>query len=622
MTSAMSPALRASLPMLYSSVAKPGSQFAGLTLDQFAQLVERSPQIRNSFESFVADQVPPPPPPPPAPPPRGRRVKLALVVPANIFFFDSDERAKHTVYNWSTRATGGLVASHALVRYCATFCELDVLAIDDLVDRQHLYDADRTPQVDAWEGIKVLRGPKKGLMQALDALWQKHPDVVTAATVSEEDAAYDIFKKSVGSDSEDDVALSPAARQLGLMNEVYDVVIATQMEHLKFAIEHVPARHKCCPVHDQHSLPWGPWPPCVTAAKTDPVVAEECAQSSHDFRRCTLLCTSAFVKRAVVRHGEKGQKAVVCYGADYAAYGGRTLPVYDVTAAPSFGGRPLTAEICRELHRATGPESDGPTNLFATLISPCAAKGAAIVAELARRCPDVPFLCVSTRWTRDSEAEIQALKRLPNVVFASGVPSERMDAQVWRRTRVLLAPSVWPEPFGLVAVEAALRGIPVLSTNLAGLRESNVTGRVLPCPLLMDIHVQKTFACADGRDVVAAFEGLSDGERAALRSGTPVAPFAPATPADVARAAEPFVAALRELTDADGALETAAARALKAALDHVELRQHSLARVLRGLDVARPPWVRRHVDGVGGPDSQPGAAVLAANLAANLAVAG
>ena len=279
-------------------------------------------------------------------------------------------------------------------------------------------------------------------------------------------------------------------------------------------------------------------------------------------------------------------------------------------------------EICRELHRATGPESDGPTNLFATLISPCAAKGAAIVAEVARRCPDVPFLCVSTRWTRDSEAEIQALKRLSNVVFASGVPSERMDAQVWRRTRVLLAPSVWPEPFGLVAVEAALRGIPVLSTNLAGLRESNVTGRVLPCPLLMDIHVQRTFACADGRDVVAAFEGLSDGERAALRSGTPVAPFAPATPADVARAAEPFVAALRELTDADGALETAAARALKTALDHVELRQHSLARVLRGLDVARPPWVRRHVDGVGGPDSQPGAAVLAANLAANLAVAG
>ena len=69
----------------------------------------------------------------------------------------------------------------------------------------------------------MLRGPKQGLVKALDALWQKHPDVVTAATVTEEDAAYDIFKKSAGSDSEDDVALSPAARRLGLMNEVYDL---------------------------------------------------------------------------------------------------------------------------------------------------------------------------------------------------------------------------------------------------------------------------------------------------------------------------------------------------------------------------------------------------------------
>ena len=77
MTSAMSPALRASLPMLFSSVAKPGSQFAGLTLDQFAQLVERSPQIRTSFEAFVADQVPPPPPPPPAPPPPSWRPRPA-----------------------------------------------------------------------------------------------------------------------------------------------------------------------------------------------------------------------------------------------------------------------------------------------------------------------------------------------------------------------------------------------------------------------------------------------------------------------------------------------------------------------------------------------------------------
>ena len=73
----LSPALRASLPMLHASVAKPGSQFAGMSLENFERLVETNEKIRASFEAFVAEQVPPPPPPPPAAPSRGRRVKLS-----------------------------------------------------------------------------------------------------------------------------------------------------------------------------------------------------------------------------------------------------------------------------------------------------------------------------------------------------------------------------------------------------------------------------------------------------------------------------------------------------------------------------------------------------------------
>lgn len=83
----MSPALKQSLPMIYASVAKPGTQFGALSLEQFGALVDGSPQILQSFESFVAEQLPPPPPPPPKGPPSGKRVKVALVVPGNIFFF-------------------------------------------------------------------------------------------------------------------------------------------------------------------------------------------------------------------------------------------------------------------------------------------------------------------------------------------------------------------------------------------------------------------------------------------------------------------------------------------------------------------------------------------------------
>ena len=50
----LSPSLRASLPMLHASVAKPGSQFAGMSLENFERLVETNEKIRASFEAFVA----------------------------------------------------------------------------------------------------------------------------------------------------------------------------------------------------------------------------------------------------------------------------------------------------------------------------------------------------------------------------------------------------------------------------------------------------------------------------------------------------------------------------------------------------------------------------------------
>lgn len=42
--------------------------------------------------------------------------------------------------------------------------------------------------------------------------------------------------------------------------------------------------------------------------------------------------------------------------------------------------------------------------------------------------------------------------------------SDDLD-EVYRQTAVLLVPSLWQEAFGLVAVEAQLRGICVVSTG-------------------------------------------------------------------------------------------------------------------------------------------------------------
>ena len=46
--------------------------------------------------------------------------------------------------------------------------------------------------------------------------------------------------------------------------------------------------------------------------------------------------------------------------------------------------------------------------------------------------------------------------------------------QVWKKIKVLLVPSLWLEAWGLVVVEAQLRGIPVISSNRGGIPEAKL----------------------------------------------------------------------------------------------------------------------------------------------------
>lgn len=109
-----------------------------------------------------------------------------------------------------------------------------------------------------------------------------------------------------------------------------------------------------------------------------------------------------------------------------------------------------------------------------TIINPCAVKGISIFLALADRFPQHSFGALPGWGTTGADRE--KLEKRPNVVI---LPNCRDIEQVLSRTRVLLMPSLWYEGFGLSAMEAMLRGIPVISSDTGGLREAKAGTRFI-----------------------------------------------------------------------------------------------------------------------------------------------
>ena len=94
------------------------------------------------------------------------------------------------------------------------------------------------------------------------------------------------------------------------------------------------------------------------------------------------------------------------------------------------------------------------------IINPSTRKGEGIFLLLAKHHPDVDFIYFSQH---------QKNYPLENVKFA-GWFSDR--DKLFTQIDILIAPSVWSEPFGRVSVEAIRSGVPVLVSNIGGLPET------------------------------------------------------------------------------------------------------------------------------------------------------
>lgn len=101
-------------------------------------------------------------------------------------------------------------------------------------------------------------------------------------------------------------------------------------------------------------------------------------------------------------------------------------------------------------------------------------KGAEIAIRIAQELPDRKFLFLDgPRASPKLKAEARVLSNVTCVSWTDDMGS------IFAKTRILLMPSVWEEPFGRLPVEAGAHGVPTLASARGGLAESVGDGGAL-----------------------------------------------------------------------------------------------------------------------------------------------
>jgi glycosyltransferase involved in cell wall biosynthesis len=154
---------------------------------------------------------------------------------------------------------------------------------------------------------------------------------------------------------------------------------------------------------------------------------------------------------------------------------------------------------------------------FLTFVHPAPHKGLLLFARLAemlgRRRPDIPILIIQSGQSAGSLNAIPGVdfRQYPQIMAAPPTPT---PADYLALTRILLVPSIWAEPFGRVAAEAMINGIPPLVSDrgslphvIGGDFSSGGGGRVLPIPEWLTF---KSSRLPDEAEVQPWFDAVCD----------------------------------------------------------------------------------------------------------------
>lgn len=160
----------------------------------------------------------------------------------------------------------------------------------------------------------------------------------------------------------------------------------------------------------------------------------------------------------------RGARAIVAIGRHMQGYIRESLGCEATVIHPPIYGSPPFARF--------GSYEDG----WILMINPCIVKGIEILLQLAQCFPGLQFAALKGWGT--TRRDLAALGSLPNVTVLDSVGNIE---EVLAKSRVLLVPSLWYEGFGLIAMEAMLRGLPVIASDSGGLAEAKQgTGFVIP----------------------------------------------------------------------------------------------------------------------------------------------